>query len=105
VCFIRILSLFQRLVLRSYLVGFTWGNNVGEVRTQRGSSGPTHKRTEGQVKVKLILSPKQRRAPVWDSEFTTKAVEIQKNYSPAFVSWALTKLLRTPAAPFKRPRL
>ena len=34
-------------------------DNVLEIWTQRASSGPTHKQTEG-------------RAPVWGSEFTSK---------------------------------
>jgi hypothetical protein len=36
---------------------------IKNVKTQRASSGPTHKRTEG-------------RAPMWGSEFTSKAAKI-----------------------------
>ena len=47
-----------------YLTPFLAQSFTRKLRTQRASSGPTHKRTDG-------------RAPVWGSEYTSKNAAVQ----------------------------
>jgi hypothetical protein len=58
----------------------------GLIRTKRASSGPTRKRTEG-------------RAPVWGSEFTTKAAKPHGDSNELFPSLCVVNLNQLQPAP------